>query len=97
MNKLTYRNKPKEIQNSADYQESLLSIVSIAVASLLFIACPMFSAFNLDVSTCESTALTSLKESVDPSVQSDNKLTIVDQVIFLDAPVGCHENSFWYE
>ena len=34
------------------------------------------------------------KEAMDPSVQSDNNLTIVDQVIVIGAPVGSHRNSF---
>ena len=44
-----------------------------------------------------STALPSLTESLKPSIQSDNKLTIVDQVIVLGAPVGTHWNCFWGE
>ena len=42
-----------------------------------------------------STSLSSLKESMDHSVQSDDNLKMVDQVIVLG--VGSHGNSFWSE
>ena len=38
-----------------------------------------------------------LKESLGPSVQSDNILTIVEQIIVLGARLGSHGNSFWGE
>ena len=39
--------------------------------------------------------LLTVKEPLDPSVQSYNNLTIIDQIIVLDAPVSSHLNSFW--
>ena len=42
-----------------------------------------------------STTLSSLQESLDLSVQSDNHLTIVNQVIVLSAPVRTLWKSFW--